>query len=97
MSHLQRIPHLSPALPAGDDHLAMVNSHPHVPPHDQECMAVAAELAPEFPINPHPLPHGDSSGQGDTAVAGCRIFIEEFTRPDKEDCNPLPCDLPGVG
>ena len=85
------------ALPAGNDYLATMNPHPHVLPNNQVCVAMTAEPAPEFAFDPHPLPHCDSSGKDNTAVAGRRIIIEEFLRPGKEDGNPLPCDLPGVG
>ena len=70
-----------------------VHPHPHILSRYQERIAVVAELAAEFTVNPDPLSHRDFPCQTDIAVTPFRVGSERFLRLPEQDLDTFPGNL----
>jgi hypothetical protein len=70
-----------------------VHPHPHILSRNQERIAVVAELAAEFAVNPDPLSHRDFPCQIDIAVTPLRVGTERFLRLPEQDLDTFPGNL----
>jgi len=92
-----RNPHLSFTRKTGHDNLPSRDPYPGIPPGNQIPVAEPAELPPVYPVDPHPVPHGDPSCQCHASITHERIIREELARSPEQESNPLPGNLLGLG
>jgi hypothetical protein len=77
---------------AGDHDITAVHPHPHIPARDKERRTVMAVPAPECPVDPDPLAHGDPLREFHIPVTPFRMIGERLFSLSEQHLNTFPCN-----